>query len=321
MDTPQSQSNAMLSRGYLICLVGVTFWSTTGILIRYLTVNFQLPALVLAFWRDFFVAAALILVLKIAGVRLLPALKFHWQFLILYGLMLSVFNALWTFSVALNGAAVSTVLVYSSPAFTAVLGWWFFQEKVSWFKFGVIIFCLAGTILVSEAYTRAVWQVNLAGVITGLASGLLFAAYGLFGKEAARRQINSWVSLAITFGSAAGFLLVYNLAASLVDGRPAWPDLFWLGDSLSGWLILILLALVPTIVGYGLYTNSLNYLPTNVANLIATLEPVQTTILAVILLGEAMGFAQVWGSVLILGSVVALRIWEVRARPRPVLVK
>ena len=105
------------------------------------------------------------------------------------------------------------------------------------------------------------------------------------------------------------------------DGRPAWPDLFWLGDSLSGWLILILLALVPTIVGYGLYTNSLNYLPTNVANLIATLEPVQTTILAVILLGEAMGFAQVWGSVLILGSVVALRIWEVRARPRPVLVK
>ena len=321
MDTVQSQSAAMLSRGYLICLVGVTFWSTTGILIRYLTVNFELPALVLAFWRDFFVAAALILVLKIAGVRQLPALKLHWKFLFLYGWMLSIFNALWTFSVALNGAAVSTVLVYSSPAFTAMLGWWLFREKVGWFKVGVIVLCLAGTILVSEAYTRAVWQVNLAGVLTGLGSGLLFAGYGLFGKEAARRQINSWVSLAITFGIAAGFLLLYNLAASLTAGHPAVSNLLWLGDSLTGWSILILLALVPTIAGYGLYTGSLNYLPTNVANLIATLEPVQTTVLAVILLGEAMGVAQVWGSVLILGSVVALRVWEARVRPRPVLVK
>jgi drug/metabolite transporter (DMT)-like permease len=321
MDTTQTQSASILSRGYLICLVGVTFWSTTGILIRYLTVNFQLPALILAFWRDFFVAVALLLVLKIAGVKLLPSFQNHWKFLLLYGWMLSIFNAMWTFSVALNGAAISTVLVYSSPAFTAVLGWWIFREKVSWFKVGVIVFCLVGTILVSEAYTRAVWQVNLAGVITGLGSGLLFAVYGLFGKEAARRQINSWVNLAITFGTAAVFLLIYNLATSLAAGRPALPDLFWLGDSLSGWSILILLALVPTIAGYGLYTSSLNYLPTNVANLIATLEPVQTTILAMILLGEVMGFAQVLGSILILASVVALRIWEVRARPRPVFVK
>jgi drug/metabolite transporter (DMT)-like permease len=321
MDTAQTQSTSMLSRGYLICLVGVTFWSTTGILIRYLTVNFQLPALVLAFWRDLFVATALLLALKIVGVRLLSLIRPNWKFLLLYGWMLSIFNALWTFSVALNGAAVSTVLVYSSPAFTAVLGWWFFKEKIGWFKVGMILFCLAGTILVSEAYTRAVWRINLAGVITGVASGLLFAGYGLFGKLAARRQINSWVSLAATFGSAAAFLLIYNLIASLASNRAPLADLFWLGDSLTGWSILILLAMVPTIVGYGLYTNSLNYLPTNVANLIATFEPVQTTILAVILLGETMGLAQIGGSILILSSMVALRIWEGRVRSRPFFAK
>ncbi len=311
----------MLSRGYLICLVGVTFWSTTGILIRYLTVNFELPALVLAFWRDLFVATGLLIALKIAGMRLLPSIRRHWKFLLLYGWMLSIFNTLWTFSVALNGAAVSTVLVYSSPAFTAVLGWWIFREKIGWFKITVIFFCLAGTVLVSEAFTRAVWQVNLAGVLTGLASGLLFAAYGLFGKQAARRRINSWVSLAVTFGSAAGFLLLYNLVASLARGRAPLADLLWLGDAFTGWLILIVLALVPTIAGYGLYTNSLNYLPANVANLIATLEPVQTTLLAVLLLNETMGLAQVWGSGLILASVVALRLWEGRARMRPLLAK
>ena len=321
MDTTQTQPASLLSRGYLICLVGVTFWSTTGILIRYLTVNFQLPALVLAFWRDLFVASALLIVLKIARVHLFDSIRRHWKFLLLYGWMLSIFNALWTFSVALNGAAVSTVLVYSSPAFTAVLGWWFFEERITWFKVGVLFFCLVGTVLVSEAYTWAVWQVNLSGVITGLGSGMLFAAYGLFGKLAARHQLNSWVSLTVTFGLAAGFLLIYNLIASLVGSRAPMADLFWLGDSLAGWSILILLALVPTIVGYGLYTNSLNYLPANVANLIATMEPVLTTILAVILLGETMGFAQIWGSILILTSVIALRIWEGRGKPRPVFAK
>ncbi len=321
MDNSQNQPAPMLSRGYWICLVGVTFWSTTGILIRYLTVNFQLPALVLAFWRDLFVALALLIGLKFAGLHFSATIRRHWKFLLFYGWMLSIFNALWTFSVALNGAAVSTVLVYSSPAFTAVLGWWFFKEQIGWFKVGVILFCLAGTFLVSEAYTRAVWQVNLAGVITGVASGLLFAAYGLFGKLAVRRQINSWVSLAVTFGSAAGFLLFYNLIASLANGRTPVADLLWLGDSFSGWSILILLALVPTIAGYGLYTNSLNYLPTNVANLIATLEPVQTTILAVLLLGETMGIAQLWGSSLILGSVIALRVWEGSLRRHVVVAK
>lgn len=321
MDSAQTQPASMLSRGYMICLVGITFWSTTGILIRYLTENFQMPALVLAFWRDFIVAAALLVALLLAGRRLFQPVRRHWRFLLLYGWMLSIFNAMWTFSVALNGAAVSTVLVYSSPAFTAALGWWFFREKISWFKICVIVLCLVGTILVSEAYTREVWQVNLAGLITGLVSGLLFAIYGLFGKQAARRQLNSWVSLAVTFGSAAGFLLVYNLAASLIAGRNPWFDLLWLGNSSSGWGILILLALGPTIAGYGLYTNSLNYLPTTVANLIATLEPVQTTILAFILLGETMGLAQVWGSILILASVIALRIWEGRGSPWPVLAK
>ena len=46
-----------------------------------------------------------------------------------------------------------------------------------------------------------------------------------------------------------------------------------------------------------------------------------TTILAMILLGEAMGIAQLWGSILILGSVVALRVWEGRVRTRSVFVK
>ena len=48
----------------------------------------------------------------------------------------------------------------------------------------------------------------------------------------------------------------------------------------------------------------------SVANLIATLEPVFTAIIAYILLGERLSGIQIIGSLLILGGVVFLRIYE-----------
>ncbi len=43
------------NQAYFIALASAVFLSTTAIFIRYLTVNYTMPALVLAFWRDFFV--------------------------------------------------------------------------------------------------------------------------------------------------------------------------------------------------------------------------------------------------------------------------
>ena len=53
-------ANTNSNRGYLAAFGSSLFLATTGIFIRYLTVNFKLPALVLTFWREFFVALALI---------------------------------------------------------------------------------------------------------------------------------------------------------------------------------------------------------------------------------------------------------------------
>jgi drug/metabolite transporter (DMT)-like permease len=73
---------------------------------------------------------------------------------------------------------------------------------------------------------------------------------------------------------------------------------------------LLLLAIGPTLVGYGLYNVSLTYLPSSVANLIVSLEPAFTAILAYFLLGERFTWVQVGGSLMILSGVVFLRIYE-----------
>ena len=50
------------SRGYLIGLSATVFLSFTGILISYLNRTYNLPSLVLAFWRDLSVVLGLLIV-------------------------------------------------------------------------------------------------------------------------------------------------------------------------------------------------------------------------------------------------------------------
>lgn len=307
-----SRSSSRLAQGYLICLIATTLWSTTGVLIRYLTENYQLPSLVLAFWRDLFVALVLATVIGLVSPARLKADRKHIPFFILYGFILAVFNSMWTFSVALNGAAVSTVLAYGSAAFTALLGWKFLRESLGPVKIIAVILSLTGCALVSGAYDPAAWRVNPWGIFMGLISGLLFACYSMMGKASANRDIFPWTAMVYSFAAAAGFILIFNLVSAIGTGTRLLPHLFWLGTSVAGWGVLFLLAAGPTIGGFGLYTVSLGYLPASVANLIATLEPAMTAILAYFFLGEQLSGAQLAGGGLILSGVVLLRVLEER---------
>jgi drug/metabolite transporter (DMT)-like permease len=305
---------ANITRGYTSAVIAAVFLSTTAIFISYLTRTFQLPALVLAFWRDVFVALTLLPVLALLNRSLLRIKKGSRQYMLLYGFVLAIFNILWTLSVTTNGAAVATVLVYCSAAFTALFEWWLFKETIHWPRVVCIFFCLAGCALVSGALNPDAWNSNLAGILTGLLSGAAYAIYSLMGRSASQRGLNPWTTLLFTFAFAAGFLfLIILLPFQKVPGSTNnLQDFLWLGSAWAGWGILFLLAAVPTVAGFGLYNVSLSYLPSIVANLVVTLEPAFTVVIAYALLGERLNPVQIAGSILILSGVVLLRVSEGR---------
>jgi drug/metabolite transporter (DMT)-like permease len=294
------------TKGYIIALIGITFWSTTAIFMGYLITNYGLLPLVLAFWRNVFVCVALIPVLFLVNQSLLKISKDRLMFFILYGLILAFFNSIWTLSLETNGAAVSTVLIYSSAGFGAVLARWLFKETLGYPKIIAIALSLTGCVMVSNAYSLDMWQLNLLGVSTGLLSGVLFAIYSLMGKEAARRKINPWTSMLYSFAFGSVFIMIFNMFSSLPGSAGSLsaliPDL-----PLQGWLILMLLSFVPTIMGYGLYNTSMNYLPVSIANLLATLEPGMTAVQAYIFLSERMTITQIIGGIVILSAVVIVQ--------------
>lgn len=302
-----------LTRGYLIAIVATAIWSSTAVFIRYLTQAYHLPPLVLAFWRDLFVSIALTTTFAVLFPSRLRLDRRHLGFMFFYGFVLSIFNSLWTVSVALNGAAVATVLAYSSPAFTAVVGWRLFGERLDWVKILAVSLSIAGCVFVSGAYNPGAWQLNPLGIAAGLLAGVAFAGYSIMGKSASHRDIDPWTTLLYAFAFGALFLCAYNVVPGWLPGVPKPPSLTWLGGALAGWGVLAILAVGPTIGGYGLYTVSLTYLPASVANLIATLEPSMTAVLAYLFLRETLTGPQLMGSALIIASVIMLRIGEGRA--------
>ncbi len=64
---------------------------------------------------------------------------------------------------ALDGAAVATAVVYNSPAFTALLAWRFFGERLSTAKIVAILLSMARCILAPGAYDTAALEVNVLG--------------------------------------------------------------------------------------------------------------------------------------------------------------
>lgn len=305
-----------IKHGYLIALCSAIVLSFTGIIIRFLSENYELPALILAFWRDFFVVLCLLPIFWIVNTRLFIVRRQNLPFLVFFGFVLAVFNIFWTLTVTLTGAAVATVLVYSSAGFTALLGYWIFHEELGLIKIIAVVLSLIGCVFVSGATNLLAWQTNPLGIVTGLTSGLLYAAYSLLGRKAILRNINPWTTLFYTFLFAMLVLVLINLSPlSIIPGSAQdFSEIFYLHDNWSAWLLLLLLAGGPTLIGFGLYNVSLGKLPSSTANLILTLEPVFTIITAYFLLSERLTRFEIIGSFLILSALILLRVNQVRQR-------
>lgn len=304
--TPQYFPN----RGFLIAVVSAVVLSFTSILIRIISEDYHVPALVLAFWRNFFLVGCAFPFLYFLNKSVLRIKRQNLPFLIVFGAVLCVFNILWTLSVTLTGASIATVLVYSSGAFTSILGFFFLKEDLGWKKILAVVLCLAGCVLVSGATNALAWQSNPVGILTGLSSGFLYAVYSLMGRQATTKGLNPWTTLIFTFLFAAVFLLVINLLPiEFIPATAQRPrDMFSLNSQWRGWGLLLLLAVGPTLIGFGLYNVSLGLLPSSSANLILTLEPVFTAISAYFLLAERLTRLEVFGGSLILLGVIVLRL-------------
>jgi drug/metabolite transporter, DME family len=286
-----------VNRGVVSVTLAASLWATLGLFYRHLTGDLGLAPLTVAFFR-----ASVAFVCLLGGLLAMrpSLLRAHARDLPLFAAMglgpIAAFYVVYIYAINLAGMATAAVLLYTAPAMVALASWRLYGEALGRRKVAALLMAFAGCALVARAYDPALLQVNLAGIVFGLASGVTYALYSILGKGALQRY-SLWTVMVYALGFGAFFLALLQspsevAAVALLPGAAPW---------------LLLLGLGPTLGAFALYSAGLAIMPAGTASIVATLEPFLASALAFILLGQTLAAGQLIGGGFILGGVLLLR--------------
>ena len=303
------KANSSASLGVMQVLAGAALISLVGIFIKILVVDYAQPIFVVTFWRNLFVCIILMAGLRIFYPQRLKAGRRNLPLLAMYGLVLMGLNGIWGGSVYYNGAGVSTVLVYASVPLTVLAQWAMGGDKPTLRIVPSIGLCLLGCAMVCGLHGISDFALTPMGMFLGILSSVFFSAYALMGRECAQREINPFCVLMHVFGFAAFYMLIINLFSfGFIPGTALSPiDLFMPGVDVKAWILILTLAIGPSMTGWTLINSSLTHLSPAVVNILLTTEPMMTALVAIPTLGEYLTAEQWIGCFLIVGGVIVLK--------------
>ena len=289
--------------GLILCTIAAVVWAGTAPGIKYLLDVYNVPGVTLAFWRDVFVTIAVMGFLLVRNRAALRVSRADFTPLALLGVVsIGIYHALWIWSVSLNGAAIAVVLIYLFPTFVTIGARFMFGEHLRTVQVIGLLLSLIGMGLLVKLYDPEQIKLNWLGIVVGFTTAVLQAFYVLYTQKAVR-TVNPWASLGITMATGSLTLLAMLLAAPLVVGQAAAPGIFAVGD-LTAWLILLALAIGPTLGGYALFNLSLQHIPASTGGLILVLEAPVASAIAILFLGEQLMALQYAGMALIFVSIL-----------------
>ena len=284
--------------GFLAVGAAASIWGTLGFFAKILYaegVSFEALVAVRASvgW-----AAMLLFVLLTWGVRSLRVTGRLFLFLVPLGLVgIGAFYLLYFFTIRESTVGTAAILLYSSPAFVALLAWIFLKETLGPLRLLALALTFGGIFLVVGGYEPGALEVSLPVLATGLLSGLTYGLYSIFGKPLAGH-----LEPAIILSYALGFGSVLLVLAAL----PTFHTL--VGLSSSSYALLVMLAVVHTALAFGLYTMGLKRLDAGQAAIVATVEPVVAGAIGVVLLGEELTALKVIGALLVLAGAALAQV-------------
>lgn len=290
---------------FLVILLGIFAVSTASIFIRY--AQRDAPSLVIAAYR---LSLASLALAPLAATRHRPelqALKRRDLLLaLLSGTFLAAHFATWITSLEYTTVASSVVLVSTTPLWVGLLSPLVLREPLTrWLGMGMALTLAGGTLIALGDTCQATasgvacppWAIflgqdSLLGDFLALCGAWAGAGYLLIG-----RRLRAHTSLTVYI------FLTYGMAAVVLVGL-----MFAFGHTPFGYpprayLYFILLALVPQLIGHSSFNWALRYLSAAFVSVTLLGEPVGSTILAYLLLGELPTPLTLIGAILILTGI------------------
>jgi drug/metabolite transporter (DMT)-like permease len=290
---------AVTPRQALLLTMGVLAVSFSAIFID----EAHASGLVIAFYRNAF-SAAVVLPLALALRRN------EWRRLtraqvgiaMVSGAILALHFATWIPSVKLTSVAASVTLVSASPIFVAAGARMFFGERIDRLTMAGIAIGLVGVAIISGG-DLAVSGRAVAGDVLALAGAAAAAAYFLIGRHL-RQDVSLLGYVGIVYPTCALVLFPVALAS---------------GGAMTGfdpttWWLLVLMALVPQGLGHTTFNYLLREMDATVVSVSILGEPVGSTVLAFLILGQVPPWTAVAGGVVVLAGLYVAIVGPSRAQ-------
>ena len=206
---------------------------------------------------------------------------------------ITLFYSSYQLAVKSGGAALAAMLLYTAPAWVAIMSRLFFKESLSMVTLIALVATLLGVCGVSlgvVGLNDPEIRLTPAAIIFGLLSGFSYSLYYILGKIFSDR-----------YTSANFFLYILPLGALIL-----LPWVHFAPKTLTAWVCLFFLAFLCTYGAYYCYYAGLQRIGPTRASITATLEPVLAALTAYLWWDEYFTVIGYVGSFLILGAVVVI---------------
>jgi drug/metabolite transporter (DMT)-like permease len=222
----------------------------------------------------------------------------------LSGIFLAVHFMTWIVSLEYISVAKSTFLVTTSPIWVALLSLIVLKETISRKQLiGIIIATGSAFFLFSFAEETLIsqGQRSIKGELLATLGGISVAAYLIIGRTL-RQAIELKVYVFLTYTFATITLVLYNLSSI----KQLAPNM-----SGSAWVYIFCLALGPQLIGHTILNWGVRRFPATLVSTIVLAEPIVASVLAWIILNEAIGPNSLLGfSGIVLGIFLTTRYYK-----------
>lgn len=271
--------------------VAVVAVSTSAILVRYSTA----PALIKGFYRVLF--TTLLLAPLTVGRHGGAIRDLSWRdglAAAATGIALAVHFASWFESLEWTSVAASVTLVQTQPVFVAIGAALFLDEYVDRRTVVGIGVAVCGIVVMtaSDAAGAAAGPRPLYGNLLAVLGAVTAATYFLAGRSL-RQRIDLIPYVTVVYAVCAVVLLAVSVARGLplVDYPP------------REWLLFFGMAIGPGVLGHTLINWALAHVESSVVSVSLLGEPVGSTVLALVLLGEVPAWVTVGGGAVVLAGI------------------
>lgn len=202
-------------------------------------------------------------------------------------------------SVKLTTAANAILLQYTSPVFTAILGWLILRERVSWVDWVSVAGVMVGMVIF---FLEKLTFAGMWGNVLAITSGILFSLTFVLVRK--QREGSSVESLA------AGHFMAFVVSIPFLaaGGGPQGA-----GPGVWGWVGLAYLGSVQVGLTSVLMSYALRYVTALQSMLVSLIEPILTPVWVFLFVREVPSPAAMAGGLIIVVVVAARSALSLRA--------